>query len=122
MMAIDSGTADISEFADIKLETWDGGGIYRAIDRDSSNVVGYLRYLVPVNGLPVIQVLTTYTDPAWRGRSIATALGERLHLDNPDKKLKLGSPQDEGTPGRAFWDKQKEIQPDWSDTVEDQDY
>lgn len=121
-MAKASGTADISEFANIELETWDGGGIYRARSKESGDVIGYLRYLVPVNGLQFIQVLTTYTDPAWRGRKIGTALGERLHLDNPDQKLKLGSPQPKGEAGRHFWDYQKSVQPDWFDTVKDKDH
>jgi GNAT superfamily N-acetyltransferase len=121
-MAKPSGTADISKFATIELETWDGGGIYRAKAKKSRDVIGYLRYTVPLNGSRIISVTTTYTDPAWRGRKIGTALGERLHLDNPDYRLHLGIPQPEGEAGRHFWEFQRNMQPDWDATVVDREY
>lgn len=119
MMAKPSGTADVSGFADIELEVWDGGGIYRAYRKKSRDVIGYLRYLLVDKESRVIRVLTTWTDPIYRGRKVGTALGERLHLDNPYHKLALGEPQAEGTEGRAFWDAQKAIQPDWDEAVVD---
>lgn len=121
-MAKASGTADISDFADISHEVWLGGGIYRATPKGNGKVIGYLRYVLPFNEFRVVRVSTTYTHPDWRGRKIATALGERLHLDFPNFQLVLGNPQAEDSAGRGFWEYQKTIQPDWETAVKDKDY
>jgi GNAT superfamily N-acetyltransferase len=117
-MAKHSGTANISSFATIECETWYGGGIYRARLKKSRDVIGYLRY-TEVLGTQDIRVTTTFVDPAYRGRKVGTALGERLHVDHPDQQLVLGVPQPEGTEGRHFWEYQQAMQPDWDKAVKD---
>lgn len=115
-MATSSG-ADISGFADIEREQWVGGGIYRAYQKTTRRVVGYLRYIVALNGEGVIKINTTYTHPDWRGKRVATALGERLHLDHPNHSLDLGTPNLDDLPARGFWEHQRNIQPDWGTAV-----
>lgn len=110
-----SSGADISSFADITHEVWDDGGIYRAIIKATGEEVAHMRYLVFHND-NVVRVGTTYVDPAWRGHKIATALGERLHLDYAEYYLDLGGrAEDMETPG--FWEYQKKVQPDWNSHV-----
>lgn len=112
-----SGTADISSFADITHQDLGAGsGIYRAIVRDTGEEVGQLRYMVLLSDPTVLKVLGTYTHPDWRGREIATALGERVHLDHPTLFLDLG-PRGTDPEAAAFWDRQKAVQPDWAATV-----
>jgi GNAT superfamily N-acetyltransferase len=114
-MAKPSGKADISGWADIVLDAWDGGGLYRAIERHSGNEIGHMRFLY-LNGQNVIRVQGTYVDPKYRNRRVAAALGEKLHLDNPNHKLDLAGTRDQ-LPAPGFWDWLKQAEPDWGTTV-----
>lgn len=116
---VPSGQANISAFADIVHQDLGGGsGIYRAIVRKTGEEAGQIRYMVLTSDPTVVKVLGTYTHPDWRGRNVATALGERVHLDHPDLYLDLG-PRGETPEAESFWDKQKSIQPDWNEYVLD---
>ena len=121
MSAKASGTANISSFARIVHTDLGGGsGEYAAIDKKTGERAGYIRYLVRLEE-PVVVITGTYTYPDWRGRNVATALGERVHLDHPNHLLDLGGDRDQMPDGGAFWDRQKEVQPDWDDAVVEYD-
>jgi GNAT superfamily N-acetyltransferase len=75
-----------------------------------------MRYLILLDDDRVIRVQGTYVNPDYRGRKVATALGEKLHLDHPDHFLDLAGTRDE-LPEPKFWDYLREAQPDWDTTV-----
>lgn len=108
-----SGT-DVSDFADITHETWDGGGIYRAINKETGEEMGHLRYLILHDG-NVIRTTEHFIEPQWRGRGIGTVFGDTLHSDYPDHMLDVGSRED--FPNPQWWDHMRQQYPDFDTTV-----
>ena len=90
-----TATIDISSFAYIRHQPVSYGGLYEAFDNSTHQRIGYLNYMLPLDGEKLIFINGAGTVESYRRRHVAYGIIERMHADYPDYKMTAGPRTDD---------------------------
>jgi len=83
-MSLNFTPVEISDFAEIRHESWETGGTYSAYDKGSGEEVGRLTYMIALSEPHQLIMTSINVRDDYRRRKVATALISAMRTDYPD--------------------------------------